>query len=115
VDAGVDVVLPHLRSSEEMKIFRREVPNIPLVAGHAVSRFLSVKEIEQLGYQFIFYPLDSILAAIEGVIEIYTGLKETGRISMAESRQKELMSIIQEMIGLPDYYKIEETTTEKSD
>jgi 2-methylisocitrate lyase-like PEP mutase family enzyme len=113
-DAGVDVVLPHLRGSEEMKIFRQEVPNIPLVAGHAVSRILSVKEIEQLGYQFIFYPLDSILAAIEGVIRIYTGLKETGRISMAESRQKELMSTIQEMIGLPDYYRIEEVTTEKS-
>jgi methylisocitrate lyase len=112
-DIGVDALMPHLRTPEEMKTFRKEVRDIPLMATQYASHNLSIKEINNLGFQIIIYPLTPILAAIHGVREIYAGLKETGKIAFAAGVEKETTSLIQDLIGLPGYYSIEEKTTEK--
>ena len=52
--------------------------------------------------------------AVDGVMKIYTELKETGKTTFPDLREKRVRTTIEELIWLPGYYKIEETTTEAS-
>ncbi len=116
-DIGVDMIKPMLygRSLEEMKAFRKAVPNIPLAELSGGSgRNYSAQELAEVGYQMMLCPITPIVSAIDGVLKTYTELKETGKTNFPEARGKQVRSTIEELIGLPGYYKIEEATTEAS-
>jgi hypothetical protein len=47
-------------------------------------------------------------------MKVYSELKETGKTTFPEARGNQVRTTIEELIGLPGYYKIEEVTTEAS-
>ena len=115
-DIGVDLIKPMLygRPIEEMKAFRKAVPNIPLAELSGVGNNFSVKQLADIGYQMVIYQLTSIISAVDGVMKVYSELKETGKTTFPEARGNQVRTTIEELIGLPGYYKIEEVTTEAS-
>lgn len=106
VEVGVDVILPMVTDTEELKIVRREVPDVPIMGGR------SRKVAEEIGLQIVTSPLASLLAAAGAVMDFYQKYKETGEVKLTP-RMNDTKMKIQELIGLTEYYKVEEATTEK--
>lgn len=111
-EAGVDAIQPFgaRMPVEELKIVRREVPNVPIMGTGCPSR----KEAEEIGVQIVIHPVGPILVATEAVTDFYREFMETGEITDTFSpRFQKIRTNIQELIGFTEYYGVEEATTEK--
>jgi len=105
-EAGADVILPEgVADTEELKALRQEIPDVPMWCR-------SRKAAEEIGFQIVSNPVGPILAAAGAVTDFYRKFMETGEGGITP-RMREDMLKVQELIGLPGYYKVEEATTEK--
>ena len=105
VEAGVDMISPHITDIDEYRTFRREVPDIPIM------EWISREFAEELDMQIVLDPLIGIVASTEATIEHYRNFMETGD-SKITPHVNAVMEKIQELIHLPEYYRVEEETTE---
>ena len=94
VEAGADVILPMVRNAEELKILVQEIPDVPI-----------------MGVHIVLHHLAPLLVAAGAATDYYQKYKETGEIDRAPWRDIQIK--VQELIGLTEYYKVEEATTEK--
>src|SRR5204862_1639946 len=81
VDAGADAIFPEaLQSAEEFKAFARAV-KVPLLANmteFGKSPLLSFKELEELGYRMVIFPMSAFRVAMKATDEFFRALKEQG-------------------------------------
>jgi methylisocitrate lyase len=81
VDAGADAVFPEaLQSADEFKAFAREV-KVPLLANmteFGKSPLLGFKELEELGYRMVIFPMSAFRVAMKATDEFFRALKEQG-------------------------------------
>jgi len=94
VEAGADVIVPMVRNAEEMKVLVQEIPDVPI-----------------MGVHIVLHHLAPLFVAVEAVMDYYQKYKETGEVERTPWRDIQMK--VQELIGLPEYYKVEEATTEK--
>ena len=114
-ELGVDLVFYRgVRQREDLAYFRQAVPDIPLfvIAG---TEEISVQEYEALGYQLIIYPITPIVATVSALMDTYRTLKDTGLPGIDGAALAEKRKLVEELIGLPEYYQVEAETTERSD
>ena len=112
-DLGVDLVFYRgVREREDLAHFRAEVPGIPLfvIAG---ADDISVQEYEDLGYQFIIYPITPIVATVSALMDTYRALRDTGLPGINGSTLAEKRKMVEQLISLPEFYQVEAETTEK--
>jgi hypothetical protein len=62
----------------------------------------------------MIYPMMAIAGAARGLISAFTPLKERGVLEYDRDANDAAFFAIQEAIGMPDYYRIEAETIEKS-
>jgi methylisocitrate lyase len=102
VDAGADAIFPEaLQTAAEFKVFAREV-KAPLLANmteFGKSPLLSVKELEELGYRMVIFPMSAFRVALRATDEFLRTLKEQG--TQAASIEK--MQTRKELYELLDY------------
>jgi methylisocitrate lyase len=101
VDAGADMIFPEaIKTQEEFESFRKAV-NVPLLANmteFGKSRLLTRKELENLGYNLVIYPVTTQRLAMYGVEQGLKAIKETGSadavldIMQTRSRLYELLN-----------------------
>jgi len=81
IDAGADAIFPEaLESEEEFKKFAEEV-NAPLLANmteFGKSPLLSAKDLEELGYKIVIFPLTAFRASLKTMEDIYGTIKREG-------------------------------------
>ena len=81
IDAGADAIFPEaLESAEEFKKFAEEV-NAPLLANmteFGKSPLLSAKDLEELGYKIVIFPLTAFRASLKTMEDIYGTIKREG-------------------------------------
>jgi 2-methylisocitrate lyase-like PEP mutase family enzyme len=106
VEAGVDMISPHITDIEEFKVLRRELPDVP------VMDWVSRQVAEELDLQIVLDPLVAMVPAVEATMAHYRKFMETGD-SKITPHVGEVMEKIQSLIRLPEYYKVEEATTER--
>ena len=112
-DLGVDVVMPRgVRQKHDLETFRKGVPNIPLLV-IAGTDDITVKEYEDLGYQVIIYATTPIVAAVNGLKQVYQSLKETGHIGINAQQVAAMRAEVEGLISLPEYQRVEAETTER--
>jgi 2-methylisocitrate lyase-like PEP mutase family enzyme len=113
-DVGVDAIMPMARTLEEMRTFQMLYPSprLPLLTT-AYFNGPSVEDIRALGFQVIIYPLATMVASMSAVLALYQGLKDEGICRFDTERALEVREEIKMAIGLYDYYKIEDMTTER--
>jgi methylisocitrate lyase len=112
-DLGVDLVMPRgVRSREDLATFRKGVPDIPLMV-IAGADDISVEEYWDLGCQFLIYATSSIIAAVDGIRQIYASLRDTGHIGINAPRVAEMRAEVEALISLPEYQEVEAETTER--
>jgi 2-methylisocitrate lyase-like PEP mutase family enzyme len=110
VEAGADAIQPSRLTLEELKILRREMPNVPISAGK------SVKMAKQAGTQIVVpSSLAPLLVAMRAVMDYYQKFIDTGEGEETDlpPETRELRSRFMEIIGLPKYWEIEAASTEK--
>jgi 2-methylisocitrate lyase-like PEP mutase family enzyme len=112
-DLGVDVVMPRgVRQKHDLETFRKGVPDIPLLV-IAGTDDIRVKEYEDLGYQVIIYATTPIVAAVNGLKQVYQSLKETGHIGINAQQVAAMRAEVEGLISLPEYQRVEAETTER--
>ena len=112
-ELGVDVVMPRgVRAKADLAQFREGVPDIPLlvIAGRDE---ITVKEYEELGYQIIIYATTPVLAVAGALLDVYRSLRDTGLTGISAEDVATKGAMVEELIDLPEYYRIEAETTER--
>lgn len=114
-EAGADVVMPMVHGLGEAQAVHDALPGTPLHWFAAMGRFAEGEEIPietlaELNYLIVTYPIIGICRAIDAVVEVYTGLKETG-VANVEGVEDQYDRIMR-LIDAPFFYDIESKTTE---
>lgn len=117
-EAGADYIEVYPNNLEETKRAPKEV-RAPLhytnSDGNAQGRpVLSTPELEQLGWKVVGHSAGAILPVFKVLKEMFVRMKTTGNAGLEPTVFIPLRKEIEEMIGLPEYYAIENETTEKS-
>lgn len=113
-EAGCDMVEVFPNKVEEAKLIAKEV-KAPLVyvnsSGNRNGRpVFSWKELEDMGYRLAIDSTTVILSAVEAVRDAMTTYVQTGRPPDKVAKNIELRRYIETLIGLEEYYEIEERT-----
>ena len=112
-ELGVDVVMPRgVRDKADLLRFRDAVPDIPLLV-IAGADDISVRQYEELGYQVIIYATTPAIVAASALTDAYQCLKDTGLTGISAGEVARKRKRVEELIGLPEYYRIEAETTER--
>lgn len=110
VEAGADVIFPEgLETREELAAFAREVP-VPLLANmteFGKTPYLSVAELQELGYRLVLFPMTAFRVAMKAVEEAFAQL-------LAEGTQQGFLDRMQtrkelyELVRYADYARLDE-------
>jgi methylisocitrate lyase len=117
-EAGADYVEIYPNNIEEARRAPKEI-RAPLhytnSDGNAQGRpVIATPELEQMGYKVVGHSAGAILPVFKALKEMFMRMKTTGNAGLDPAVFIPLRKEIEEMIGLPEYYKIENETTEKS-
>jgi len=116
ISLGVDALFPFpwgTPPEEFVHKFRQDVPDdIPVLALAGLNRF-SAQDWWNMGYHVLIYPLTSVIVTARAVMQEYRALKESGKVTMSPEECRDVRLEIQDIIGLNEYYEIENQTTEK--
>ena len=108
--AGADAVFIEApESKQEMKEISRQVPG-PLVANmleRGVTPLMGPKELKELGFDLIVWPLAPLYAAAKSLTEIYTTLRRDGS-TMAILDQLMPFDDFNRIVGLNEKYALDE-------
>jgi methylisocitrate lyase len=112
-EIGVDGVLPMCRTKESMEMFRQEyTDNDMLLLNNTFFNGLHIDQIRKYGFQLIAYPIATIVASIAGVIDLYQGVLQSGTAKFDPEEAQAVREEIENAIGLPEFWKIEDETVE---
>jgi methylisocitrate lyase len=117
-EAGADMIMLFPNDQTEARKLPNEV-RVPLVyvnsVGNRVGRpVLTQDEAEKWGYRMLRDAISSTLVAYRGYRELFLILKKSGSPGIKPREGVALRRSLEKDIGLPELYKIEELTTEKS-
>ena len=113
-EAGCDMVEVFPNKVEEAQLIAKEV-KAPLIyvnsSGNRNGRpVFSWRELEDMGYKLAIDSTTVILSAVEAVRDAMTTYVQTGRPPDKVAKNIELRRYIETLIGLEEYYEIEERT-----
>lgn len=113
-EAGCDMVEVFPNTVDEARLIAKEV-KAPLVyvnsSGNRKGRpVFSWPELEDMGYKLAIDSTTVILSAVEAVRHAMTTYMQTGRPPANVAANIELRRYIESLIGLEEYYEIEEKT-----
>lgn len=104
VDAGADMIFPEALANEaEFERFRKEV-HVPLLANmteFGKSKLLNTKELENLGFNLVIYPVTTLRLAMKSVADGLQIIKQDG----TQENLLDKMQHRKELYDLTDYEK----------
>ena len=117
LEAGVDLVMLFPNDDEETERAAHDVEG-PVVyvnsPGNRIGRpVLSAQRLEELGYKLVVDAASPILMALRAVRHAYEALKE-GALPIDPAEAVALRKDLEDLVGLEEFYKIEEETVEKA-
>ena len=117
-EAGCDMVEVFPNSLEEARLVPKEV-NAPLIyvnsPGNRLGRpVIPWQQLEEMGYKMVLDSSTAVIAAASAVREAFSAYMRDGQPSVDQETAVEVREWVESIIGLPEYYQIEERTTERS-
>lgn len=117
-EAGADYIEIFPNNLEEAKRAPKEI-SAPLhytnSDGNKQGRpVFTTPELEQMGYKVVGHSAGAILPVYKVLREMFVRMKTTGSPGLDPAVFQPLRKDIEELIGLPEYYRIENETTEKA-
>lgn len=110
-DAGADIIFIEApRTIEELRRIPRLISHVPLmvnmVEGGGKTPLLSAKQLEQMGFRMVIYPVSAWMAAIKGIEYILKELKEHGTTTGVADRMVSFREMF-ELVGMSYYRDLE--------
>lgn len=116
-EAGADLVMIFPNTPEETARAPKDIDaKLVYVVSHGnrVDRpVLKVDELVDMGYKMISYATLSVLVGYQAVHASFARLRQTGDAGLDKADAVRLRQAVEDTIGLPELYAIEERTTEK--
>ncbi len=110
IKAGTDIIFVEApRSVDEMRRVYEEL-RFPLMANmveKGQTPLLKNRELEELGYKLVIYPLSTLMAATKAIRELLHSLKENGTTGEFMDRMVEF-SEMNRIVGFDEFYKMEQ-------
>jgi 2-methylisocitrate lyase-like PEP mutase family enzyme len=117
-DAGADLVMPEgLKSVEEHEIYAKNV-KAPAIAGDSdpdsrTGFKVTPQQLEKMGtWKMVIYDTATTAAMAHAVMKAYTNVKEKGTTGLDPEELTRVIQKVEELIGLPHFYEMEERTAE---
>ena len=104
-ELGSDILFVEApKTEEEMKLICQEVPGYKIanIVEGGLTPNLSMKELEEIGYNMAVYPLTALSSAMKAMVDSLSKLKKD------DDRSDNLMSFIElrKRVGFDNYYQI---------
>jgi len=117
LEAGADMIQCFPNTIEEVRLAPREIHGpVQYVNSHGnrVGRpVLTVAELQSAGYKMVAYATLPLLSIYEAAGAVLKRLRETGDAGLPADRMVAARKGVEDLIGLPTLYAIEERTTER--
>ena len=117
-EAGCDMIEVFPNNLEEARLVPREVNALVLYVNSPGNRsgraLVSWQELEDMGYKMVLDSASAVIAAASAVREAFSAYMREGRPQVDQEAALEVREYIETLIGLPEYYRIEEQTTERA-
>lgn len=114
VKAGADIVFIEAPESvEELKIIANEITEVPLLVNMlegGKTPLLSQKDLGEMGYKLIAWPISSLLVTVNAVTELMTELLKNGTTQGMSSKLAGF-SEVKNLLGIDELKKFEEIVT----
>lgn len=114
-EAGADVVfIESLETVDEMRRVNREIDALTIANMVEGGRtpYLTAKELEEIGYNMVVFPVSTLYAATKAVHDVLSELKTNGRIRDAYKNNLIDFSAFNEFVGLSQVRRIEANNLE---
>lgn len=116
LEAGADMVMLFPNDRAEAERAPRDIPG-PLVYvnswGNRVGRpVLATQELEPMGYRMLIEAQIALFASAKATREAYAALHDRGMAPFDAEEMIDLRQDIEALVGLNEYYRIEEETVE---
>ena len=115
--AGADALMPIVAELEPAAEVAKRFSGVPLVYISGIAKFPhgdpTATQLGELGYKLILYPDLAIADAVMAIDRICRELKESDNVTYKREHHLAARQRIFETIGLPEYWHIEEETTER--
>jgi methylisocitrate lyase len=112
LDAGADAGMLFPKDKKEIEYVANHVegPQAIIFAEYREeSRELTISDINDLGFDFVIYPLSAQLVTVKAMRGFYKSVLEDGSMTIGIDEGREIQDDIIELIDLPKYYDIEDT------
>jgi methylisocitrate lyase len=110
---GIEVLLPHTRTRQEIEEFRQEFPDDDLIlSSSAYFNGITPDEFRAYGFQMISYPLAPVIVQQAATVKLFRELRETGVLPMDPEWAKEIRELIEDLQGMEGFWEIEKQTVE---
>ena len=110
---GIEVLMPHTRTKQEIEEFRQEFPDDDMVlSSSAYFNGITPEEFRAYGFQMISYPLATVIAQQAATMKLYCELLETGVAPMEPEWAKEVREAIEDAQGMEEFWEVERQTVE---
>lgn len=118
LEAGADMVMLFPNDRAEAERAPRDIAG-PVVYvnswGNRVGRpVLTTQELEQMGYKMVIDALAALLVTVKAVRETYAALRDHGLAALSAAEMIAVRKEVEDLIGMDEFYRIEEETTERS-
>jgi carboxyvinyl-carboxyphosphonate phosphorylmutase len=109
-ELGADAIFVEApKDKDELRVIRENVPGVltaNMIEG-GLTPLLSLDEFEELGYQFVGYPLSTVFAVGKALMSVLTELKEKGTTRDYEQHLSTFDEFTQ-IVRLPETFKLEQ-------
>lgn len=108
-EAGADIIfIESLETVDEMKRVNRKIrkPTIANMVEGGRTPFLPARELQEIGYSAVIFPITTLYAAAKAVYDVLADLRENGTSAGSADRML-CFREFNELIGLPAVRKIE--------
>ncbi|HKQ01480.1 MAG TPA: isocitrate lyase/PEP mutase family protein [Actinomycetes bacterium] len=115
--AGADLVMAFPDDLDQAAKFPRDVDG-PVVyvnsLGNRVGRpVLTVRELEDMGYKMVVEAMAALLLSYKVARDAYRSLRDVGSPVLPQGEAIEIRKEIEDLIGMDEFYRIEEATVER--
>ena len=108
--AGADIIfVESLESVEEMRMVNEAIakPTIANMVEGGRTPYLTAQELQDLGYRLVVFPLSTLYAAMQSVLDVLGELKATGTVDLSAGKMVNFTQF-NDLIGLPLVRELEE-------
>lgn len=119
IEAGADGLMPMVFDPALVPVVRKAIPsNVPFLWAGGLGKVFghgdpTPAQLADLGYKIVIYPMLALTGAVNALLDAFRPLATGGQVKYDHGAHSAAYFEIMDVIGMPQFYKIEAMTTER--